>query len=691
MLDTVLTVPVHNWTVSGTSIPIGFERDSNVNRIIFDFDTNLEDAVYVLDVEGDIKVPYLLEREGNQLFLTVKRDMTAGNLIGSVDLQIVAIAANVVVKHSNVFSGRIYPSINAGDDVPDEEISAFEKALMDYNEKLQMSIDSAGDARTSASKAEEWALDAMRSSDVAKGYAQSAKRYEQSAEESADSAIKSAESAQKALNGTNRNVVIVNDFANRVEELKVDTDESARKAQQSATESARHASESASSADLAGRSVEAIRSMSADAETLEPGSEATASYDINSNKLHFGIPRGAKGDKGDTGERGADGTNGRDGRDGTNGRDGIDGRTPVKGTDYFTPSDVDEIVQETIERVPKYTLPMAGSELGGVKAGFATAEDNTAVRITSEGYMRVKVPPAYDDTEVKADIESLDSKKVGYSEVSGNQLLMYTDSTKTTLLAALDLPAAPVQDVQANGTSIVDENGNAKIPRGNYLSAGIVRPNPDYGLTVIDNAGTLGLSKANEANINKRGEYPSSVYNRPITTENLDHAIKAAMCDGKGPEWSDTEKLAARERMGLNQTVDFIKSYTTTGEERYFTVDFTNESNGDGYRFFVIVAMTKNGDVYLHPTSNIMVCVNTATIGWGYCIGELTRAAKHQSAWIDANKGILVTGGFYHGGYMDNRTALYTTKSIAKLTIGIPAVAQGILAAGSTFDFYGIK
>lgn len=37
-----------------------------------------------------------------------------------------------------------------------------------------------------------------------------------------------------------------------------------------------------------------------------------------------------------------------------------------------------------------YTLPKAGSEYGGVKAGNATDDDNVPVRITTDGYLRVK-------------------------------------------------------------------------------------------------------------------------------------------------------------------------------------------------------------------------------------------------------------------------------------------------------------
>jgi hypothetical protein len=68
----------------------------------------------------------------------------------------------------------------------------------------------------------------------------------------------------------------------------------------------------------------------------------------------------------------------------------------------------------------------------------------------------------YDDTEVRGLISAesaaraeADAKKVGYQEVQGNTLYMYTDDSKAVLLATLELPTAPVQDVQVAGTSIV--------------------------------------------------------------------------------------------------------------------------------------------------------------------------------------------------------------------------------------------
>ena len=66
-----------------------------------------------------------------------------------------------------------------------------------------------------------------------------------------------------------------------------------------------------------------VDNATATAETLNAGSDATATVEWNSESktlnFSFGIPRGPKGDKGE------DGKNGKDGKDGTDGTDGTDG------------------------------------------------------------------------------------------------------------------------------------------------------------------------------------------------------------------------------------------------------------------------------------------------------------------------------------------------------------------------------
>lgn len=68
--------------------------------------------------------------------------------------------------------------------------------------------------------------------------------------------------------------------------------------------------------------------------------------------------QGPKGDKGDTGatgpkgDTGPQGPAGKNGTNGTNGKDGKDGYTPVKGTDYYTEEDKQEMVNLVLASLP---------------------------------------------------------------------------------------------------------------------------------------------------------------------------------------------------------------------------------------------------------------------------------------------------------------------------------------------------
>ncbi len=76
--------------------------------------------------------------------------------------------------------------------------------------------------------------------------------------------------------------------------------------------------------------------------------------------------------KGDPGEKGADGAPGKDGAkgaDGLPGKDGADGKTPVKGVDYFTPAEVEQVAQEAAGKVN-------GSD---IKVTFTPASTRTAL------------------------------------------------------------------------------------------------------------------------------------------------------------------------------------------------------------------------------------------------------------------------------------------------------------------------
>ena len=101
-------------------------------------------------------------------------------------------------------------------------------------------------------------------------------------------------------------------------------------------------------------------------------------------------------------------------------------------------------------------------------------------------------------------------------------------------------------DVQIDGTSIA-QDGVAEIPivKQNNLSPGLIRIYKDYGI-MCSSEGYAMLINYTEW-INKR-MFQGAIYNN-----NLDYAVKVAMCDGKGAAWTADEQASARERMGACQ------------------------------------------------------------------------------------------------------------------------------------------
>ena len=68
--------------------------------------------------------------------------------------------------------------------------------------------------------------------------------------------------------------------------------------------------------------------------------------------LDAGVAKGAQGEKGATGPAGPQGPAGAPGKDGTA---GAPGKTPVRGTDYWTAADKQEIVNSVIAALPDGT------------------------------------------------------------------------------------------------------------------------------------------------------------------------------------------------------------------------------------------------------------------------------------------------------------------------------------------------
>lgn len=133
-----------------------------------------------------------------------------------------------------------------------------------------------------------------------------------------------------------------------------------------------------------------------------------------------------------------------------------------------------------------------------------------------------------------------------------------SDASVTAENIEAALGYAPVKDVQVAGTSVLAD-GVANVPVAQTWVTGakhlgVSAPSVAHGLYVSDDL--IKIYPAETDNIVRR------VLDRPITPTNLDNAVKAAMCDGKGAAWTDAERLAALLRLGCTVGDDGIVRWT---------------------------------------------------------------------------------------------------------------------------------
>lgn len=148
-----------------------------------------------------------------------------------------------------------------------------------------------------------------------------------------------------------------------------------------------------------------------------------------------------------------------------------------------------------------------------------------------------------------------------------------------------DVATPSVKDVQVDGTSIVD-GGVANIKQADQDTYGLVKYSINGGIAT-NSAGQLVLNDSSKSNIDTRFPY------KPLTGANLDYAVKAALTDGKGTAYTDAEKRAARERIGLGGDFELIASVTLS--EAVTEVIINTDMNGNAFEVshFLIDVLTK--------------------------------------------------------------------------------------------------
>lgn len=181
--------------------------------------------------------------------------------------------------------------------------------------------------------------------------------------------------------------------------------------------------------------------------------------------------QGPKGDPGKDGAKGADGLPGKDGAKGDTGPEGprgpqgdtgpagADGKTPVKGTDYFTPTDVNEIAAEAAKKVDvsgKLDKTGNGSNVtatftaASTRANIATGEKLSVLFGKIAKWFADLGSLAFKSTVAKSDLASDVQKSLGKADSALQNAPVTSVNSKT---GAVSLTKASITFVRPTPTS----------------------------------------------------------------------------------------------------------------------------------------------------------------------------------------------------------------------------------------------
>ena len=137
---------------------------------------------------------------------------------------------------------------------------------------------------------------------------------------------------------------------------------------------------------------------------------------------------GAKGDTGPEGPRGPQGEQGPQGADGAPGKDGADGKTPVKGVDYFTAAEVEQVAQEAAGKVNGSDIKVTFSTLD--KLNLVSGDSLSRLMGKISAWLKDLGKLAFKNTVDKSDLASDVQTSLGKADSAVNVSVTAADNGK---------------------------------------------------------------------------------------------------------------------------------------------------------------------------------------------------------------------------------------------------------------------
>ena len=278
----------------------------------------------------------------------------------------------------------------------------------------------------------------------------------------------------------------------------------------------------------------------------------------------------------------------------------------------------------------------------------------------------------------------------GDTGATGPQGAPGSDASVTAGNIKSALGYTPVKDVQVAGSSVLD-GGVAKVPIASATRLGVIKVgyDQDSGIYIDGKDGNCYISYATNPEIDGR-----TAQRKTIVCSNLDYAVKAAMCDGKGAAWAEIEQKAARERMGIPGDYQLIEEIVLTEES---SVARSKEPDGTPYNFSVIMlraefpASDKTGNIYIsynignihnNIISYFLYPYKADAVKYGYS-KVWVENSRYRSGWWTCVENHGQFAQYYENPMQQDKY------SIADGNISV--VSTGVMAAGTKITIYGVR
>lgn len=258
-----------------------------------------------------------------------------------------------------------------------------------------------------------------------------------------------------------------------------------------------------------------------------------------------------------------------------------------------------------------------------------------------------------------------------------------SDASVTAENIKAALGYAPVKDVQVAGNSVLAD-GVANIKANAYQGVS------------FNSLHELVLFPAGADVLNPR------VSNRAITPINLDYAVKAAMCDGKG---------AARSRMGLDRSYELIEEIVF--DEDASRLERTMSPDGTPYSFIAMKVQILNMPTEKTGINALMYMGDSEHPEYIYFYISITNTVASQSNtaygeavlrggyWQAIQKGNSSAGSITPNGSFKVALAITEPSAGFRLTTAdvpsieslriVPYTGEKLITAGTTIRIYGVR